>query len=73
MGRARIVIVLVHQRISNLHLGGIPDGDESVSVDEAVGEAAAEGEGGVGPFGGGGVVGHLLLQGHAAFYGALYS
>jgi hypothetical protein len=73
MGRARVIIVLVHQRICNLHLRGIPGGDEPVSVHKAVGEAAAEGEGGVGPFGGGGVVGHLLLQGHAAFHGALYS
>lgn len=73
MGRARVVIVLIHQRIGNLHLRGITCGDESVAVDKAVREAAAEGEGGVGPFGGGGVVGHLLFEGHAAFYGALYS
>jgi hypothetical protein len=73
MGRARVVIVLVHQRIGNLHLGGVPGGDEPISVHKAVGETAAEGKGRVGPFGGGGVAGHLLLEGHAAFHGALYS
>lgn len=73
MIRSRIVIFIVHQRVGNLHLGRVSGGDEPVSVHKAVRQAAAECEGGVGPFGGRGVVGHLLLQRHAAFHGAFYS